>query len=127
MTIEKKMSKVAAEDKMPKAEVNQGPTEEELARWKAIAYPPELAEVSPPEEINPVEEALSDTKKVVKVVGESVKVVSLETLQLFIHNKHTYSKHRVHGGGVTGVSIEGNKVIVLPPHTMVQPITVVPI
>jgi len=51
--------------------------------------------------------------------GEPVEVISLEPLQHFAFEGRIYSKRRVHGGGVNGVSIEGDKVIALPPDTLV--------
>lgn len=96
------------------------PTTEELKRWKEIAYPLELAkaEETPPEEIEP------ELKK--RSFGLEESVVSLEPLQLFQYKRRVYGKHRVHHGGVTCVSIEGDKVITLTPDTLVKPVAVAP-
>lgn len=54
------------------------------------------------------------------VSGQLVKVSSLETLQLFEFKGHIYSKRRVCAGGVTGLSEKGDKLIRLPPDTLVK-------
>jgi hypothetical protein len=53
--------------------------------------------------------------------GKEVELSSLDTLQAFDYKGVTYRKRRVHGGGITCLSIEGNKLLTLDPDTLVTP------
>lgn len=55
-----------------------------------------------------------------KPSGEPVS--SLATLQLFRFEGCVYSKRRQHGGEVTGLSQEGDRLIRLLPDTIVEPL-----
>jgi hypothetical protein len=53
--------------------------------------------------------------------GKEVKLSSLKSLQAFTHKGETYSKRRVHAGGVTCLSIKGDRMLTLPLDTLVTP------
>lgn len=51
--------------------------------------------------------------------GEKVPISSLGTLQFFSHQSHVYSKRKVHPDGIKALSKKGDKLITLPPDTLV--------
>jgi hypothetical protein len=54
--------------------------------------------------------------------GKEVEISSLGTLQSFKYQGKVYTKRKVHPGGVNALSIKGDKLIRLPPDTLVTSI-----
>jgi hypothetical protein len=54
--------------------------------------------------------------------GKQVELSSLDTLQFFNYQGKIYSKRRTRPGGVSALSKKGDKLITLPPDTLVTPV-----
>lgn len=59
-----------------------------------------------------------------KPSGEKVELSSLGTLELFTYKGRTYSKRRVLPDGIKALSSKGDKLIALPPDTLVTKVEV---
>ena len=94
------------------AEVEPEPVAEVEPELGAEVEPEPGAEVEP--------EPGAEAKPTPAKSGQDVEVSSLQTLELFRYQGRIYSKRRASSGGVRGLSQKGDKLITLPPDTIVK-------